>query len=146
MSTPASAISPSASPADASGARSLRILLVEDNLDLRQLVCELLYNLGHTPTPAGSAEEALAQLDAGASFDTLLSDVSLPGMSGVDLARHAVAILPGIHIIFASGYGSALTANVDFPAHSLTKPYDIDHLHQLLVSLGPANKPFAPLT
>lgn len=134
MSIPATAISLNAFPADAAGAPPLRILVVEDNPDLRQLVCELLCNFGHDAMPVGSAEDALAELDAGAGFDVLLSDVSLPGMSGIDLARRVVAIVPGMHVIFASGYGDSLTANVDFPAHSLTKPYDINHLHQLLVS------------
>ncbi len=125
-------------PADANHASPLRILVVEDNADLCQLVCELLNSFGHNPLPAGSAEEALAQFDAGIKFDILLTDVSLPGMSGIDLARTIVGRSARVQVIFASGYGNMLTDNVGFTAHSLTKPYDIVHLDQLLTSLAPA--------
>ena len=112
----------------------LRILVVEDNPDLCQLVCELLDSFGHATTAVGSAEQALRCI-AAAEFDVLLTDVRLPGMSGIDLARSLVAQKPDVQVIFASGYGAALTANVGFPAHSLAKPYDIDQLHALLESL-----------
>ena len=111
----------------------LRILVVEDNPDLCQLVCELLDSFGHATTAAGSAETALKCI-AAADFDVLLTDVRLPGMSGIDLARSLIAQKRGIEVIFASGYGAAVTANVGFPAHSLAKPYDIDQLHALLES------------
>ncbi len=112
----------------------LRILLVEDNADLCQLVCELLDTFGHATTAVGSAEDALERM-AAAQFDVLLTDVRLPGMSGIDLARRMVAQQPDVQVIFASGYGAALTANVGFPAHSLAKPYDIEQLHAMLESL-----------
>ena len=108
--------------------------MVEDNPDLCQLVCELLDSFGHATTAVGSAEQALRCI-AAAEFDVLLTDVRLPGMSGIDLARSLVAQKPDVQVIFASGYGAALTANVGFPAHSLAKPYDIDQLHALLESL-----------
>ena len=113
---------------------SLRILVVEDNPDLCQLVCELLDTFGHATTAVGSAEEALHCV-ASAEFDVLLTDVRLPGMSGIDLARSMIVKKPDMHVIFASGYGAAVTANVGFPAHSLAKPYDIEQLHALLESL-----------
>ncbi|MES2831616.1 MAG: response regulator [Pseudomonadota bacterium] len=140
MSIQVSNTDPSALCVSAEGTAPLRILVVEDNLDLCQLVCELLGSFGHVAIPVGSGEDALVALDSATDFDVLLSDVSLPGMSGVDLARRVIALAPEMHVIFASGYGVSLTANLDFPAHSLTKPYDIDHLHQLLLSLGSANR------
>ena len=112
----------------------LRILLVEDNPDLCQLVCELLDTFGHATTAVGSAEAALT-CAAGAEFDVLLTDVRLPGVSGIDLARRMLAQKPALQVIFASGYGAGVTANVGFPAHSLAKPYDIERLHALLESL-----------
>ena len=111
-----------------------RVLVVEDNADLRHLVCELLETFGHHAQPAASAEEALDCI-GNASFDVLLTDVRLPGMSGIDLARRLRASAPQTHVIFASGYGNVLGANIDFPAHSLAKPYDIDQLQALLTSL-----------
>lgn len=137
MSTLIPAITPNTPVPTDEVAPPLRILVVEDNSDLCQLVCELLYGFGHIVLPAGSGEEALESLEIGTKFDVLLSDVNLPGISGVELARKVLAVEPGTHIIFASGYGDFLTSNIDFPAHSLTKPYDITYLHQLLATLKP---------
>lgn len=114
--------------------RPLRILVVEDNPDLCQLVCELLVSFGHQPTPAGNAEEALARIGT-TPVDVLLTDVRLPGMSGIDLARKILLTHPDTHVIFASGYGAEVIANVNFPAHALAKPYDIGQLHALIRSL-----------
>ncbi len=113
----------------------MRVLVVEDNPDLRQLVCELLDTFGHAVRAAASGEEAIEEAKLHA-FDVLLTDVRLPGMSGIDLARRIHAQMPAMHIIFASGYGAALSANVDFPSHQLAKPYEIEQLHALLMSLA----------
>jgi CheY-like chemotaxis protein/nitrogen-specific signal transduction histidine kinase len=112
----------------------LRILVVEDNLDLCELVCELLQNFGHTVTDAVNAEDAISHIRKQA-YDVLLTDVQLPGISGIDLARQALETQPKLEIIFASGYGPSATANVEFSAHSLAKPYDIEKLQKLLQSI-----------
>jgi CheY-like chemotaxis protein len=119
---------------------ALRILVVEDNENLRVLVCELLETFGHVVAPAESGEAALQSIRS-ATFDVLLTDVRLPGMSGIDLARQVLAAKPDTHIIFASGYGTSLTANVDFASHALAKPYEIDALQALLLSLTESPAP-----
>lgn len=111
--------------------RALRLLVVEDNADACYLVCETLRALGHEVQPAGSGEEALPELSR-QSFDILFTDVSLPGMSGVDLARRALQLTPGLEVLFASGYGDELTRHLEFPAKSLQKPYDIEQLQKVL--------------
>ena len=111
----------------------LRILVVEDNEDSRILVCELLSTLGHTVTGVGSAEEALEALETN-SFDTLFTDVSLPGMSGVQLAKKAAVMAPGLSIVFASGYGASISAHLDIPSRSLAKPYDVHQLRAVLAA------------
>ncbi|TWI69649.1 response regulator receiver domain-containing protein [Pseudoduganella lurida] len=121
---------PAASSAPAAE-RSLRMLVVEDNLDAQYLVCEMLRAIGHEVDAASDGESALQQLEAG-SFDLLFSDVSLPGMSGVELARQAVARWPGLQVIFASGYSGALTQQLEFHAEAIQKPYDIEQLQAIL--------------
>ena len=116
--------------------QALRVLVVEDNLDSQYLVCEMLKAFGHDAEGVGHAEGALALLDAGAAFDVLFSDVSLPGMSGVDLARKAVAAHPRMHVIFASGYGDALLRHLAFPFQSLQKPYEIEQLQAALAHIA----------
>jgi len=118
-----------APPADT--ARPLRLLVVEDNADARYLVCETLRALGHEVQAAASGEDALPELER-QSFDVLFTDVSLPGMSGVELARLARKQSPALQLLFASGYGDALTRHLEFPAQSLQKPYDIEQLQAAL--------------
>ena len=109
----------------------MRILVVEDNLDAQYLVCEMLRVFGHSVQAVARAEDALATLQRD-QFDVLFTDVSLPGMSGVDLARQALQQRPALRIVFASGYSQALTSQLEFPAVSMQKPYDIDQLQQAL--------------
>ena len=114
---------------------ALRILVVEDNLDSQYLVCEMLKAFGHQAEGMARGEEALERL-AAASFDVLFSDVSLPGISGVEVARHALACQPAIRVIFASGYGDTLLRHIDFPYVSLQKPYDLDQLQATLAQIA----------
>lgn len=112
----------------------LRIVVVEDNLDSQYLVCEMLRALGHEVEGVSHGEDALPLLAAG-SHDLLFTDVSLPGISGVDLARQARAHDPGLQVIFASGYGDALLRHVEFPYISLQKPYDLEQLQDVLLQV-----------
>lgn len=127
------ALTPAAEPIPA--ARSLRILLVEDHPDARYLASETLRALGHQVCCAASAETALPQL-ANQAFDVLLTDVGLPGMSGVELARLALRTAPRLRLLFASGYGDHLTGKLDLPAVALRKPYDVEQLQQALGAIS----------
>lgn len=116
-------------------AGALRVLVVEDNLDSQYLVCEMLKAFGHDADGVGHAEGALEML-AAAPYDVLFSDVSLPGMSGVELARQALQTRPAMRVIFASGYGEALLRHVEYPFQSLQKPYEIEQLQAALANAG----------
>lgn len=126
------AIAESAHAAQPAG---LRILVVEDNLDSQYLVCEMLKAFGHDAEGVGDGEAALASLSA-FNYDVLFSDVSLPGISGVELARQAVAANPAMQVIFASGYGDTLLRHLDFPYISLQKPYEMESLQNALESVA----------
>jgi CheY-like chemotaxis protein len=121
--------------ATAGGDAPLRLLVVEDNTDARYLVCETLRALGHEVEAVASGEEALPLLSS-QSFDVLFTDVSLPGISGVELARRALQQTPQLALLFASGYGDELTRRLDFPARSLQKPYDIEQLQAVLEQIA----------
>jgi CheY-like chemotaxis protein len=94
----------------------------------------MLRAFGHEADGVGHPDDALARL-AAQRYDVLFSDVSLPGMSGVDLARKAVADRPGLQVIFASGYGDTLLRHLDFSYLSLQKPYEIDQLQEALATV-----------
>lgn len=115
---------------------SLHILVVEDNADARVMLSELLGILGHRVASVESAEEALLLLGEG-SFDVLLTDFTLPGMSGLELARQA---LSGGYkfrkIVFSSGYGASLTQDLEFDATALPKPFSLSSLQQVLAHVA----------
>ncbi|XYJ08909.1 response regulator [Telluria sp. B2] len=124
---PASAVE--ASVPEESGA--LQILVVEDNLDSQYLVCEMLKAFGYEADGVAHPDDALAHM-AGKRYHVLFTDVSLPGMSGVDLAREALTRYPHLKVIFASGYGDMLLRHLEFPYQSLQKPYELDQLQDAL--------------
>jgi len=111
----------------------LRVLLVEDEVDIRENTAELLEIMGCQVAQAASGEAALALLD-GASAprpDLVLTDLQLPGIGGEDLARAVKARLPRARVVFVSG------AQVESDAADayLTKPYDAAQLEALLARL-----------
>lgn len=110
--------------------KRLRVLLVEDNSDALEGMVEMTDFLGHEPHGCLSAEDALVVLRQ-QSFDLMITDIGLPGMSGLDLARQARAIQP-LEIVVSSGYarGPDVMTNVGW----LMKPFGIDEYAALLES------------
>jgi DNA-binding NtrC family response regulator len=95
----------------------------------------MLKAFGHEADGVANADDALARLAAD-RYDVLFSDVSLPGMSGVELARQAVGARPSLKVIFASGYGDSLLRHLEFPYQSLQKPYELDQLQNALETIA----------
>lgn len=112
----------------------LRILVVEDEEDSLRSLLEIFELSGYNAVGAPSAEQALELLDQ-AKFDVLMTDISLPGMSGREFAALARERQP-LKVIFASGYGPSKDEPVD--AVWLQKPFDFDVLFALLEELGSA--------
>jgi CheY-like chemotaxis protein len=100
-----------------------RVLLVEDDPDIRMFASLMLSELGCLVTEAGGGEEALAQLQTH-DVDLLMTDLSLPGISGSELAARALARLPTLRVIFASGYDPDEATSGVAGAIFLRKPYD----------------------
>jgi two-component system cell cycle response regulator CpdR len=73
-----------------SGVASLRILVVEDDADSLDLMAELLRSTGdHTIALASSGEEGLELLRLDAAYDLIVTDIVLPGVSGLEMLQHA---------------------------------------------------------
>jgi len=121
-------------PASPPAVRARRILVVEDNADLLDMACEVLAGLGHVVIGAGTGEAALARIGE-APFDVLLTDLDLPGCSGLDVARQALLVRPGLHVVVASGYGAPDASSVAFPFAVLPKPYSLDQLRSMVAGL-----------
>lgn len=82
----------------------IRVLLVEDDQDNRELTAEVLEAAGFAVTPAASGDLALAALTASA-VDVVVTDVGMPGMGGIELARAVKAIAPTVPVIAVTGFG-----------------------------------------
>ena len=103
-----------------------RILLVEDEDGVRQLVVRILKQLGYTVLEASRPSEALALLESEAPPELLLTDVVMPEMDGTALARLCHERLPGIRTLYISAYpGSELAARfaATRDADLLSKPF-----------------------
>jgi CheY-like chemotaxis protein len=109
------------------------ILVVEDDLATRRLLCEMLAVLGYRAAGVGSAEEALTLIEQKKEqYAVLLADIGLPGISGIELADIAVQKLPGLRVIFSSGNGFLVADKTDFDFRLMPKPYDLDRLQHAL--------------
>ena len=123
-------IHPRAEGGDGEARASLRIVLVEDEEEIRDATEALLQHLGHEVRSAGTAEEALELISS--ESDLLITDVQLPGMSGDMLAAEARVLAPGIRIVFATGKGEV---NNWPDAVVLRKPYDLTALSAVLAGV-----------
>jgi PAS domain S-box-containing protein len=111
-----------------------RILLVEDDASVGEMVEAMLSDLGHEVLRAGAAAPALTLLKAPGAIDLMLTDVIMPGgMNGVELAHAAVALRPGLPVILTSGYtGETLGAAAEAPWPLLAKPYPAESLAAII--------------
>ena len=105
-----------------------RVLLVDDQDDLRELAVQALTDAGLDVTDAASAEAALARADQ--AWDLLVTDIVLPGMNGVDLATRMRTMQPQLPVLFVSGYADSQTRRWGLVegSHLLRKPYGPDLL------------------
>lgn len=102
------------------------ILVVEDDIDVREMIVGILSDLGYQTLVATTGPEALAILKQGNSIDLLFTDIVMPGgMSGTELARQASRLRPGLKFLLSSGYAreesQARRMRVEFPF--IAKPY-----------------------
>lgn len=112
------------------------VLLVEDDDSVRETVAQLLRELGYSVLKARDAAAALTIIESGAHIDVLFTDVVMPGeLRSPDLAKRATDRLPGLKVLFTSGYtanaivhGGRLDAGVQL----LTKPYSREALARKL--------------
>jgi PAS domain S-box-containing protein len=81
-----------------------RVLIVEDEPDLLEVAAELFRSLGYQVLTADNGADALKILARTPHVDVLFSDVMMPGMSGIELARQVHERYPGTRIVLASGY------------------------------------------
>ncbi|RKH08816.1 sigma-54-dependent Fis family transcriptional regulator [Corallococcus praedator] len=107
-----------------------RILIVEDEREMRVLVEKGLQRRGFQPVAVSAADEALQRISA-EDFDTVLTDLRMPGMDGLALCERIVLNRPDIPVVVVTAFGSLETAVAAIRAGAydfITKPIDLDAL------------------
>jgi two-component system cell cycle sensor histidine kinase/response regulator CckA len=120
--------------------RGESILITEDDAAVRRVAERILDTAGYAVRSAGGGPEALELLDDPAiHFDLLLADLVMPGMRGDDLARRAVAMRPGLNVLFMSGYSDSAPPSDLGPTAGrvafIDKPFDAGSLLERLREL-----------
>jgi CheY-like chemotaxis protein len=109
-------------PVQSIQARSLRVLLVDDDILVSMGAADMLLDLGHSVTEAQSGTDALKLLESDGQFDVVVTDYAMPGMNGFELAQRIKASHPRLPIVLATGYAE-LPADRSIEFGHLSKPY-----------------------
>ncbi len=114
--------------------RMLSVLVVDDQDIICELIAAHLSADGHEPVTVSDSTEALARFEAG-EFDLVITDQSMPGMSGEQLARKIKERKPGAHVIMLTGFGDDLLTDGKAPegvGRVLSKPVSSEELRRAI--------------
>ena len=102
--------------------RGETVLVIEDEASVRELVIEVLNDLGYRALEAADGPAGLQLLRAGERIDLLVTDVGLPGMNGRQVAEAARALRPGLKVLFITGYAESAALCPASAARTSTAP------------------------
>lgn len=105
-----------------------RILVVDDEEEVREILAESLMDFGYGVLTAASGEAALAALDGDCGVAMVITDVRMPGMSGLDLADEVRRRWPEVKVVLISGYFLPQAA----PQRFLKKPFHMKELASIV--------------
>ncbi|HLP30387.1 MAG TPA: ATP-binding protein, partial [Geothrix sp.] len=119
------------------------VLLVDDDVLVREAMLPLLEGLGHTVTATASGQEALDQLEQGLPVDLAIVDQNMPGLSGDETVVRMLQLRPDLPILMASGYLPASHLGEGAPWNhipAIAKPFSRDELRQALEAIDQARR------
>ncbi|MCX6145123.1 MAG: PAS domain S-box protein [Ignavibacteriales bacterium] len=114
---------------------SERILVVDDEEHVREMICRMLQTLGHDVDFVESGQEAIDLVEKKESFDLVILDMNMPTMSGKETFFKLKEIEPDLRVVISTGYSNAsLEPNSlnDFVDGFLQKPYQMEELSKVL--------------
>lgn len=120
---------------DANRLQSWRILVVEDEEDSLSATVELFRLLKQDAVGVQCGEDALERLKE-ESFDIVCTDINLPDISGIELARRVKVLHPDVALVFATGYGLPARSELGSEADVLPKPFGLADIARMLVRVG----------
>lgn len=130
--------SPASESEQAAASRMLNVLVVDDQEIICELISAHLAADGHQPVMATDPADALKQFD-GSSFDLVITDQSMPGISGDQLARKVKERSPGTHVIMLTGFGDDMNNNGHSPEgvdRILSKPVSSEDLRRAIFEVA----------
>jgi len=129
-------VGPAASGRERTPVTPQRILIVDDDEEVRSMLVDLVAGQGHDVLQAASGREALALLDGGAKIDLVLTDLGMPGMTGWELARTIRSRWPRLAVGLVTGWGNQVDgppADSELIIGTVAKPVSPEALEALIV-------------
>jgi two-component system response regulator PilR (NtrC family) len=108
-----------------------RVLVVEDEKSMRDLLSMMLRKEGYAVEVADSGTQGASRVAKDPVYDLVITDVSMPGMTGLELLRHIRKVSPESSVILMTAYGSkdtAIEALNEGAAYYVEKPFDLDEM------------------
>ena len=115
-----------------------RVLVADDEEPFRRYVTRVLKSEGYETVEAADGMEALKLLESGTAVDLIISDLIMPELGGVGLAREVARKYPGLKVLFISGYVDnveAISKDLGSEAYFLRKPFTPDELIEAIKAL-----------
>lgn len=113
----------------------IRVLIIDDDPDLRHIWSEFLSGVGHDVFEAGSGEEGVA-LCAAENPQLVLVDWTLPGLRGAELLQQLRACVPDAHLVLVTGHGPGASIDSSKASEVLRKPFRLKELKRLASEAG----------
>jgi len=128
-----------AAPRQTADASTRTVLVMDDDSAVREITAAMLMDLGFRVVEAGSGSAALDVLRTDQRIDILLADYAMPGMNGVEAARSAVELRPGLPVLFITGYADLKALRDVGEDRIIQKPFRDDELsRKVAAALGAA--------
>ncbi len=125
-----------------------RILVVDDEAAVLKLIERSLARTGYEVTPVDEPQKAIDLLASGNQFDLLLTDIIMPSMNGLDLAKAIKEQQPDIHVLFMSGYSADVLERIESEEEFIQKPFGIgellEHVARVLSAKADTQQPRVP--
>lgn len=112
-------------------ATDAKILVVDDDAALLDLLVDTLSTIGYSAVPARGGSEALARLKQD-TFDLVISDIKMPEIDGISLLNEIRRSYPGVPVLLITGVASEDIINKASPDGFLAKPFRISHIEELI--------------
>jgi CheY-like chemotaxis protein len=118
--------------------RKVRVLLVDDDAEVRTVTSAYLAEMGHRVVEAADGATAIDILRADDQLDLLIADFAMPGMTGTELADKARAIRPGVGVLLVTGYADPARMPDNYLL--LNKPFSRGDLAAKVIEAAPAEQ------